>query len=156
MNPPPTDPLDLLQRLRVAVLTRQLPDSVAMWLQHGIDAYMTNSGPLDECLGLRSKPGKRNPPNRARLENRDELIRRAARNMEGSTWQQAGVLVQAVEDLDAVQAAGINFKDGANRALLPASLGGCRLKYLEEMRRCQMDIPRSQRHIARILSGHRD
>ena len=137
-------------------MTRQLPDSVALWLQHGVDDYMTGSGTLDHCLGLKSEPGKRNPPNRARLENRDELIRRAARNMDGSTWQQAGVLVQAVQDLQALKASGVNLKDHRNRVLIPKSLGGSRLKYLEAMHRCQMDIPQSQAQLHRILSGGRD
>jgi len=151
-----TDPLDLLQRLRVAVLTRQLPDSVALWLQCAVDDYMTGAGTLDHCLGLKSAPGKQSPPNRARLENRDELIRRAARNMDGSTWQQAGVLVQAVQDLEDLQASAVNWRDPRNRALIPKSLGGSRLKYLAEMHRCQMDIPRSRAQLYRILSGGRD
>ena len=151
-----TDPLDLLQRLRVAVLTRQLPDSVALWLQHGVDDYMTGSGTLDECLGLRTAPGKRNHASTLRLAERDELIRRAARNMDGSAWHQAGVLVQAVSDLETLKASGINLQDHRNRVLIPKSLGGSRLKYLAEMRRCQMDIPRSQAQLYRILSGGRD
>jgi len=150
-----TDPLELLQRLRVAVLTRRLPDDVALWLQCAVDDYLTGGGTLDECLGLKSAPGKRSHASTLRLAERDELIRRAARNMGNSTWHKAGVLVQAVEDLDAVQAAGINFKDGANRALLPPSLGGSRLTYLSEIRRCGMELPNSQSQFHRILTNRR-
>lgn len=130
-----TDPLELLQRLRVAVMTRQLPDTVALWLQHGVDNYMTGGGTLDHCLGLKAAPGKPNPPAQIRLAQRDDLVRRLARGLEGSLWNQAAMLERAVagECVNAMQA-----------------------KYLEEAARLGMDIPKSQAQLYRILARRRD
>lgn len=150
-----TDPVELLRRLQVSLVSGYMPADVARWLSQGVDAYLDGQ-PLDAALDLKSAPGKRNHASVLRLAERDELIRRAARNMDGSAWQQAGVLVQAIQDLDALEASGINLKDHRNRVLIPKSLGGSRLTYLAEIRRCGMELPNSQSQFHRILSNRRD
>jgi hypothetical protein len=133
-----TDPLDLLQRLRVNVLTRRLSEDCARWLEHGIDAYLTGAGTLDHCLGLKALPGKRNHASALRLAERDELIRRLARGLSGGPWEQAGTLEKIISD----------FKPENPIRTMQG-------KYLAAAVRLKMDIPTSRRQLYRVLSGQR-
>ena len=128
-----TDPIDMLRRLQVSLVTGWMPREVANWLAAGVEKYLDGQ-PLDAALDLKAAPGKPNPPQQIRMADRDEKIRQAAQGMDGSLWAQAGILAQAVMDLDA----------------------GEGLTYLSEIRRSGLPLPQSQSQFFRILSGRRD
>ena len=129
-----TDPLDLLRRLQVSLVSGWMPPDVARWLAGGVEKYL-NGQPLDAALELKSAPGKPNPAAQIRLAERDELVRRAARGLEGSTWEQAAMLERVVSGEDA---------------------NSMQKKYLDEADRLELDIPKSQAQLYRILNGRRD
>jgi len=129
-----TDPVELLRRLQVSLVSGYMPPDVARWLAGGVDAYLAGQ-PLDAALDLKAAPGKRNHASTLRLAERDELIRRLARGLPGGPWEQAGELVKAIA--------------GTHTTTMQA-------KYLAEAVRLKMDIPHSQAQLYRILSGGRD
>jgi len=129
-----TDPLDLLRRLQVSLVSGWMPPDVARWLAGGVEKYL-NGQPLDAALELKASPGKPNPAAQIRLAERDELVRRAARGLEGSTWEQAAMLERVVSGEDA---------------------NSMQKKYLDEADRLELDIPKSQAQLYRILNGRRD
>jgi len=150
-----TDPVELLRRLQVSLVTGWMPPDVARWLSQGVDSYLDGRR-LESALGLKTGPGKPSPPAQIRLEQRDEIVRRLARGVDGGTWTQAGLLAQAVADFQALKASGLNWRDHKNRTLIPASLSGARLKYMAEADRLDLEIPSSQSQINKILTGRRD
>ncbi len=92
-----TDPVELLRRLQVSLVSGFMPGDVAKWLSLGVDAYLQGQ-PLEQALDLVAQPGKPSAPTRLRLDARDDIIQCLARKMDGGTWTVAGQLARAVED----------------------------------------------------------
>ena len=132
-----TDPVELLRRLQVSLVSGYMPPDVARWLAGGVEKYLDGQ-PLDAALELKSSPGKRTHASTLRLAERDELIRRLVRGLPGGPWEQAGTLEKIIVD----------FKPQNPIRTMQG-------KYLDEAVRLKMDIPASQRQLYRILSGQR-
>jgi len=124
----------MLRRLQVSLVTGWMPPDVARWLAKGVERYLDGQ-PLDAALDLKAAQGKPNPAAQIRLTQRDELVRRLARGLEGSTWEQAAMLERVVSGEDA---------------------NSMQKRYLDEADRLELDIPRSQAQLYRILNGRRD
>ncbi len=141
-----TDPVELLRRLQVSLVSGYMPADVARWLSLGVDAYLTGQ-PLEAALYLKTAPGKPSPAAQIRLEQRDEIIRRLARQMDGGTWTVAGQLVRAVEDWQRYR---------QTNTPPPVTIAGWRLRYFMEAERLALEIPASHSQLYKILTGRRD
>jgi len=133
-----TDPVELLRRLQVSLVSGYMPPDVARWLSQGVDAYLEGRR-LESALGLKTGPGKPSPPAQIRLEQRDELVCRLVRGLPGSVWEQAGTLEKIIAD----------FKPENPIRTMQG-------KYIAEADRLKLEIPKSQAQLYRILNGRRD
>ena len=130
-----------LQRLQVGLQVGTIPADVIAWLERGLDTYLAGAGDLETCLNLKARPGKRYPPSQIRYTRRDEIVHRLAQGLDGSAWEQAGILAGILQDY----AANHFPKPVLNRTAT-----------LWEAERHELPIPRSQSQLYRILTGRRD
>ena len=134
-----------LQRLLAGIEAGTVPADVTRWLRTGLRNYLDAKGGLEECLFLKARRGRssEHPPTQIKLEVRDEIVRRLARQIPGSLWKQAGHVAECVR----------SYQVHPDK---PPNVCGWRLKYLAEANRLQLSLPTSQSQIHRILQGRRD